>query len=62
MNTEQIKARLQAVLSVLDKMSVTGFDNQRRLIGCADYLSETINMLDSQLVPLDEEKNHDASK
>ena len=62
MNMEQIKARLQAVLNVLDKVSVTGFDNERRMIACADYLSETIKMLDSQLVPLDEEKNHDASK
>ena len=62
MNTEQIKARLQAVLTVLDKLSVTGFENQRRLIGCADYLSETIRMLDSKLVPLDEEKNDDTSK
>lgn len=60
MNEKQLRARILAVIEALDKISVIGIENQRRMIGCADFLSETAKMLESQLVSLDGEKKNDA--
>ena len=52
MNNEQLKIRLLNVINTLDAMSLSGIENQRRLVACADYLKETIKMAEAQLVPL----------
>lgn len=60
---DQIKARILAVISMLDQINVVGISNQRRVVACADYLTDTVKMIDSTLVELSkskEVKNDDA--
>lgn len=53
---DQIRARILAVISMLDQINTAGISNQRRIVACADYLTDTVKMMDSALVELSKPK------
>ena len=53
---DQIRARILAVVSMLDQINVVGISNQRRVVACADYLTDTAKMIDATLVELSKPK------
>lgn len=59
---DTIKKRIVAAINALNGISLYGIENQRKMVSIADYLRETINMMESQLVPIgkNEEKKDDA--
>lgn len=59
---ETIKKRINVVINAMNGISLYGIENQRKMVSIADYLRETINMMESQLVPIgkNEEKKDDA--
>lgn len=59
---ETIKKRINVVINAMNGISLYGIENQRKMVSIADYLRETINMMESQLIPIEknEEKKDDA--
>lgn len=59
---ETIKKRISVVINAMNGISLYGIENQRKMVSIADYLRETINMMESQLIPIEknEEKKDDA--
>lgn len=57
---EEFMQRLQAVYAALGQIAVSGYDNQRNMIGCMDCLTEMAKMLGGvKFVPEDAEKETD---
>lgn len=59
---DTIKKRISVVINAMNGISLYGIENQRKMVSIADYLRETINMMESQLIPIEknEEKKDDA--
>ena len=42
---ETVQSRILAVISALDTICIAGTNEQRKLVACADYLKETVKMM-----------------
>ena len=58
---DTIKKRIINAINAMNGINLYGIENQRKMVSISDYLRETVNMMESQLVSLDSEgKKNDA--